>query len=41
MEMKITIKDTNLKKLVDLNKRLGHKKLQDTVRFMIKTYKLE
>jgi hypothetical protein len=41
MELKITIKDKELSKLIELNKRLEQKKLQDTIRFIIKTYKLE
>jgi hypothetical protein len=41
MELKITIKDKELSKLIELNKRLEQNKLQDTIRFIIKTYKLE
>jgi len=41
MELKISLKHPELTKLESLNKRLGHHKLQETMRFIIKTYKLE
>ena len=41
MEFKLTLKGEELAKVQRLQKRLGHTKVQTTVRFLIKTYELK